>query len=177
MTVLNKKLLEHRTTKLAVANDSPRETVGYQEAHRVGILFTQIDRPKYQAIRNLAKQLKKDGKQVDVLCFLNKNGENYDFLYNYITSRDVSMLGKMHAGAAITFAEQEFDYLFYLDIKSNIYLQNILAMSRAKCRIGFYDGSNDDLLELMLNVNGNQDMAEVVDQIFFYTQKLGSHEK
>lgn len=177
MTVLNKKLLEQRTEKLAQANEAIRETVGYFKAQNVGILFSQIDRPKYEAVRNLAKQLKKDGKTVDVLCYLSKNGENYDFLYNYITSKDVSMLGKMHSGAAITFAQQPFDYLFYLDLKGNIYLENILAMSQAKCRIGVYEKNKDKLFELMLNVTGKPMINEVIDQIFYYAKKLGCNGK
>ncbi len=177
MTVINKKLLENRTHKLAEENSTLRHTVGYQEADHVGILFSQVDRPKYAAVRNLAKQLKKDGKKVDVLCYLSKNGENYDFLYNYITSKDVSLWGKMHSDAAITFAQQPFDYLFYLDLKSNIYLENILAMSQAKCRIGFYQKQGDDILELMLSVKKDPVMSEVIEQIFFYTQKLGSNGK
>ncbi|MDH3711308.1 MAG: hypothetical protein OER04_15540 [Cyclobacteriaceae bacterium] len=175
MTVINRKLLEQRTIKLAVENNTVRETVDYKQAKRIGILFSQLDRPKYEAVRNLAKQLKKDGKNVDVLCYLGKNGENFDFLYNYITSKDVSILGKMHSGAAITFAQQPFDYLFYLDVKRNIYLQNILAMSKAKCRIGVHvkDPEVDKFLELMLSFKENQVYSEVVDQIFYYTKKLG----
>ena len=175
MTVINRKLLEQRTVKLAISNDTVRETVGYENAKRIGILFSQNDRPKYEAVRNLAKQLKKDGKKVDVLCYLGKNGENFDFLYNYITSKDVSLWGKMHSGAAITFAQQPFDYLFYLDTKGNIYLQNILAMSKAKCRIGVHTKEQeiDKFLELMLSTSDNQLYSEVIDQIFFYTKKLG----
>lgn len=175
MTVINRKLLEQRTIKLAVENETVRETVGYEQAERVGILFSQSDRPKYEAVRRLAKQLKKDGKKVDVLCYLGKGGENFDFLYNYITRKDVSLWGKMHSGAAITFAQQPFDYLFYLDIKSNIYLQNILAMSKAKCRIGVHlkEPEVDKFLELMLSIKDNQVYSEIVDQIFYYTKKLG----
>ena len=176
MTVLNKNILISRTQKIAAQNQSDRCTIGYQKANRIGILFSQTDRSKFEAVRFLDKNLKKDGKKVDVLCFLEKNGENYDFLYNYITSKDVSMWGKMHSGAALTFAQQPFDYLFYLDIKGNIYLQNILAMSKAKCRIGFYEKSNDDLLELMLSIQqNNPQIKEGIEQIFFYTKKLGSN--
>lgn len=177
MTVINKKLLEQRTVKLAEENTSIRETVDYKTANRVGILFSQIDRPKYEAVRNLVRQLKKDGKEVEVLCYLGKNGENYDFQYDYITSKDVSLLGKMHSGAAIAFAEQEFDYLFYLDAKGNIYLQNILAMSQAKCRIGLYEKNSDELFELMIGVDENAVIGDVVEKVFFYTKKLGCNEQ
>ncbi len=173
MTVLNKKLLVQRTEKLAGKNRAVRETVGYQEATKVGILFSQTDRRKFQAIRNLAKQLKKDGKKVDVLCYLGKDGENFDFLYDYITSKDVSILGKIDSHDAISFAEEHFDYLLYLDVEQNIYLQNILAMSKAKCRIGLFEVNRKELLELMINLNGEPAIEEVIDQIFYYTKKLG----
>jgi len=56
-----------------------------------------------------------------------------------------------------------------------MYLENVLAMSKAGCRIGFYKRDNDDLLDLMINVNGMSPIGEAIDQILFYTRKLGSH--
>jgi hypothetical protein len=50
-------------------------------------------------------------------------------------------------------------------------------MSKASCRIGFYQKNKDDLLDLMLNVNGQPSMGEAIDQILFYSKKLGSDGK
>jgi len=175
MAVINKSLLQKRTERLLSENKSTRNTVNYANAQTIGILFTQSTRNKYHAIRSLIKQFKNDGKQVEVLCYLKKGGENYDFLYDYITSNDIGLLGKMQSSSAIKFAQQIFDYLFYLDLKENMYLENVLAMSKAGCRIGFYKRNNDDLLDLMINVNGMSPIGEAIDQILFYTRKLGSH--
>ena len=93
MTVINKSLLQKRTERLLTENRSTGNTLSYEDAKTIGILFTQSDRRKYQAIRNMAKQFKNDDKRVEVLCYLEKGGENYDFLYDYITSKDVGMWG------------------------------------------------------------------------------------
>jgi hypothetical protein len=107
---------------------------------------------------------------------LEKGGENYDFRYDYITSKDVGFWGKMQSSSALQFAEHRFDYLFYLDLKNNLYLENVLAMSRANCRIGFYKKSNDNLLDLMIQVNGSASIESAIDQIMYYTRKLGTNE-
>jgi hypothetical protein len=177
MAVIYKNILQQRTKRLLSENKNSRHTVSYTNAQTIGVLFTQSTRNKYQAIRNLTKQFKNDGKQVEVLCYLEKGAENYDFLYDYITSNDVGLWGKMQSPSALKFAQQTFDYLFYLDLKENIYLENVLAMSKASCRIGFYKRKNDDLLDLMLNFNGKYSIGEAIDQILFYTRKLGSDGK
>ncbi len=177
MAVIYKNLLQKRTERLQSENQSSRNTVSYVDAQTIGVLFTQSTRENYQAIRDLVKQFKNDGKQVEVLCYLEKGGENYDFLYDYITSNDVGLWGKMQSSSALKFARHTFDYLFYLDLKENMYLENVLAMSKASCRIGFYKRNNDDLLDLMLNVNGRLSIEAAMDQILFYTRKLGGDGK
>lgn len=177
MAVLYKNLLKKRTERLQSENQSSRKTVSYAAAQTIGVLFSQSTREKYQAIRELVIQFKNDSKQVEVLCYLEKGGENYDFRYDYITSKDVGLWGKMQSPSALKFAQQTFDYLFYLDLKENMYLENVLAMSKASCRIGFYKKNKDDLLDLMLSVNGRPSMGEAIDQILFYSKKLGSDGK
>ncbi len=177
MELINKTLLRRRTERLLDQNQSTGNTVSYQDAKNIGILFTQSDRKKYQAIRDLVKQFMNDEKQVKVLCYLEKGGENYDFRYDYITSKDVGLWGKMQSSSALKFAETTFDYIYYLDLKRNIYLENVLAMSKASCRIGFYKKNNDSLLDLMVQVNGKAPFEKAIDQILFYTMKLGSDGK
>jgi len=173
--LINKSLLQKRTERLLTENQSTGNTLCYADAKIIGILFTQSDRSKYQAIRDLAKQFKNDNKQVEVLCFLEKGGENFDFRYDYITRKDVGLWGKMQSPSALKFAEISFDYLYYLDLESNIYLQNVMAMCKSGCRIGFYNQENNGLLDLMIQVNGKSTMKTAIDQILFYTMKLGGN--
>jgi hypothetical protein len=175
MALLNKSLLQKRTARLLTENKSSGNTVSYADARSIGILFTQSDRKKYQAIRDLVKRFKNDDKHVEVLCYLEKGGENYDFRYDYITSKDVGLWGKMQSPSALKFAEIGFDYLYYLDLNSNIYLENIMAMCKSCCRIGFYNKENNGLLDLMIQVSNTSTMESAIDQILFYTMKLGSN--
>ena len=156
-------------------NKSSGNTVCYAEAKSIGILFTQSDRKKYDAIKDLVKRFKNDDKRVAVLCYLEKGGENYDFRYDYITSHDVGLWGRMQSPSALKFAEIGFDYLYYLDLKSNIYLENVMAMCKSRCRIGFYHKENNKLLDLMIQVNSTATIESAIDQILFYTMKLGSN--
>ena len=100
--------------RLIAENQSVGAAVSYADAKSIGILFTQSDRTKYMAVRSLIKQFKNDGKQVEVLCYLEKGGENYDFLYDYITSSDVGMWGKMQSQAALKFSKLTFDSEFII---------------------------------------------------------------
>ena len=174
MSVLNKTFLQRRTARLLSQQQSTGKMVRFQEAKKIGILFSQKDRKKYTAIKNLIKEFKIDGKEVEVLCYLEKGGENFDFLFDYITSNDVGLWGKMQSAAALKFSNMTFDYLFYLDLKANLYLENVLAMTKASCRIGFFKKKNDGLLDLMININGKPTIEEAIEQVLYYTKKLGA---
>ena len=90
MSGFSNKLLTRNTQKAIRKGKIKRGSVSYDDAENVGILFTVIDRPKHTLIKKFIKLLEKDKKQVDVICLLGEGKENYDFIFDYFTTRDFS---------------------------------------------------------------------------------------
>ncbi len=147
--MLGSKLLEYRLGKL-IRKTRDQDTVGYADAKYVGVLYTGEDLKKHDAIKQLVKKIKKDGKKVEVLSFLPEGIQNFEFRYNFFTGKDISWLGKFRNPDVTSFANQQFDYLLYVDFESLPHMRYILAMSQAKCRVGHFEEDNRPVCDLMV---------------------------
>lgn len=171
--MLTKKLLNYKTRGLAKKNSFPRTSMQYNQVNLVGLIFTIGSKEKHESIKSLVKRLEEDGKKVVVLAFLPKKQENHEFLFDFFTEKEVSFWGKINSDKVSSFAKQPFDYLFYIDQESNLLIRNVLAMSKAKCRISTYDEQNSQYSEMMVQVPGKgASIKQLVDEMYRYTKLL-----
>jgi hypothetical protein len=161
-------LLTYKTRNLLSKNNIPRLTIEYRKAWEVGILYSVEDLSKHEMIKEFIRHLEKDIKKVEVLTFLDKDKENLEFRYNFFTVSDFSFWGEPIADSITKFAEKKFDFLLYLDLEINIYMENILARSKASCRIGSYQENKQEFFELMVNVTENAKICHLIDQMYHY---------
>ncbi|GAA0894071.1 hypothetical protein GCM10009122_37510 [Fulvivirga kasyanovii] len=170
--MLSKKILSYKTKALVKKSKVARNSVSYEQAKSIGIVFTIDDLAKHETIKQLVRRLEKDGKKVQALAFLPKGKENFEFLFDFFTDKDVTMWGNFTADQVHSFVEKPFDYLFYLDQKSNPLITNILAMSKAKCRIGKFNEVNNQLCELMIQTQNGSSIQHLAEEMYKYTKIL-----
>ena len=164
------RLLRYNTKKNGKSNRAIRTSLPYKQAIQIGIIFTVEDRQKHDDIKEFVRKLEHEGKQVKVISFLPKQKDNYEFLFDFFTEKDLSFWGNITSTAANKFTDTSFDFLFYLDTTPNPYLINILARSQAKCRVGKFIEGQEPYFELMLQVeNGTR---ALIDAVHKYTAKL-----
>lgn len=165
------KLLRYKTQSFLRKNTTPRHNAAYRQAVSIGIIFTVQDRKKHDHIKDLIRKLEHDGKQVKALGYLPPNQENYEFLFDFFTYREVSVWGNITAPSALKFADTAFDFLIYLDASPNEFILNLIAKSRAKCRIGkFWDEGAEPYFEMMIESRG--DARQLIDDLYRYTTAL-----
>ena len=169
-----KKVLSYKTNHYLKKNKAGRENISYEKARTVGVLFSVEDRLKHDVVCDFIQKLKDDGKKVTVLCFLGKNKENIDFKFDYFSFDDVSFWGKIKSEGIDKFIDQEFDFLYNLDIKTNILIDYILAKSKSKCRVGIYNERNTRLFEMMIKVDEYKNLEKIAGQLLHYTKELVS---
>lgn len=170
--MLTKKLINLRTKSLLKKNPTHRSSMIYDKADQIGVIFTIDSKEKHDTIKSFIKQLEADGKKVDVIAYLPKNKENYEFLFDFYTAKDISFWGSFTSDKVTSFASKSFDYLFYIDTQSNILNRNILAMSKAKCRVAPFDELNEDYSEMMVQVPKKASITELVNEMYRYTKLL-----
>ena len=171
--MLSKKILVHKTRSLIKKNQPPRLSPSYQHAAKMGVIFSTEDLAKHNTIKGLVNKLKADGKEVTVLTFLPKDRHNFEFKFDYFTAGDFSIFGNHTSKDALDFAAQPFDYMFYIDLEPNPFIENLVAMSKAKCRVGRYSRSSDqDLFEFMIRTREKGTNQELADEMYRYTKIL-----
>lgn len=164
------KFLRHKTRSYLKKNKTPRYNEAYRKAVSIGVIFTVEDRQKHDQIKNLIRKLEHDGKQVKSLAYLPAHQENYEFLFDFFTYREISFWGNITASSAIAFAESPFDFLLYLDTTPNELILNLIAKSKAKCRIGKFWTDGEPFFEMMVESHG--DAKALIDDLYRYTTAL-----
>lgn len=162
--------LKLKTNAYLKKNKSLRASLPYKQARQVGIIFSVEDKSKHDEVKEFIRHLEHDGKQVKVICYLPKNTDNYEFKFDFFTDNDLSFWGNITSATAITFAEVPFDFLFYLDTAPNPLLLNLIARSKARCRIGKFWNHGQLFFEMMIETaNGTRSLIETM---YKYTTAL-----
>lgn len=162
--------LKIRTNSQLKNNKTVRISTPYKEAVSVGILFSVEDRAKHDAIKEFIHKLEHDGKKVDVISFLPNKKENYEFLFDFFTLKEVTFFGQITSGHAVKFSQTPFDYLFCVDSEPNPMILNLLARSKAKCRVGKFSEAAKPFFEFMIDHAGHA--KELVTGMYKYTTQL-----
>lgn len=163
-------LLKFRTKSYLKKNKSSRLSLPYNQSDSIGIIFTIEDLKKHEMIKAFVRKLEGDGKKVEVMSFLPRDKQNYEFLFDFFTDKEISFWGHNTSDKAVRFSEASFDYLFYLDTEPNPLILNLLARSKARCRVGKYWEEGKPFFELMIESTG--DTKILIDGMFKYTSQL-----
>lgn len=164
------RFLHLRTNSALKSNNSLRSSIPYHQAHSVGILFSVEDKQKHDSIKEFIRVLQNDGKKVTILEFLPYKKDNYEFMFDFFTAKDLSFWGKVNSPGADKFMETPFDYLYCIDNASNPLTLHLLARSKAKFRIGKFSQQDQPYFELMIEQNGS--IKNLIDNMYKYTKQL-----
>ncbi|MTI20565.1 hypothetical protein E1176_05995 [Fulvivirga sp. RKSG066] len=169
--MLNKKLLSYKTKSIIKKSQVPRGSMAYNNAETIGLIFSIDDLHKHESIKRFIDRLSADNKKVEVLSYLPKKKENHEFLFDFFTVKDINFWGTFTSEKVEKFAKKPFDYLFYLDVESNPLIRNILAMSKAKCRVGRFSEENEPFCEMMIQTTDNS-IDSLINEMYKYTKIL-----
>ena len=162
--------LKMRTNSQLKKNKTVRGNIPYKQATTVGILFSVEDKRKHDDIKELIHKLEHDGKKVQVMSFLPNKKENYEFMFDFFTTKDISFFGQITSDHAMKFSETPFDYLFCIDAEPNPMILNLVARSKAKCRVGKYREEATPFFEFMIDNVGP--IKGLMDGMYTYTTQL-----
>lgn len=175
MSRVKEKILALYTKRLIKTDRVVRTSVGFQQAHSMGILYSADNSQKHEEIRRLATQLNEMGKQVTGLCYATAPIQATNVVFPTITHRDLRLWGTITNPQAQAFVNTPFDYLFQVDLVGCPVLDYLLAKSRAKCRVGYYDTVRTGLFEMMVTFDKQTDHSAIhalTAQMAHYTQLL-----
>jgi len=175
MPWIKQKILTHYTKRIIHTNRVVRTNVGFQRAQSVGILYSADNPQKHKVISHLARELKKMGKKVTALCYTTMPIQEVANTFSTITHHDIQLWGAITHHKAQTFINTSFDYLFQADMIGHAVIDYLLARSKAKCRVGYYDTARTSLFEIMVSFDeqpDNNNIDTLTTQMVHYTKLL-----
>jgi hypothetical protein len=170
MAGMKLNFLKRRTNNLLRNDKTPRANVSYKKAQQIGIIFSVEDKVKHENVKSFIKKFEHDGKHVTVIEFLPDNKDNYEFRFDFFTEKDLSFFGNITSNDALKFASTPFDFLFYLDSTPNPLILHLLALSKAKCRVGRLWDDGRPYFEFMIESAANT--KEMIETMYKYTALL-----
>jgi hypothetical protein len=159
-----------RTRSALRKNQSLRSSIPYKQTKSVGIVFSVEDKQIRQDVKEFIRTLELDGKQVKVLEFLPNKKENYEILFDFFSIEDLTFWGNINSEHANNFSKTSFDLLFYVDLNSNPLVLDLLARSKAHCRIGRYCKEESPYFELMIKQVGTP--KGLMETMYKYAKQL-----
>jgi hypothetical protein len=162
--------LKMRTASALKKSKVSRVSIAYKRAQSIGIVFSVEDKQKHEDVKEFIKALELDGKKVKVLEFLPRKKDNYEFLFDFFTDKDLSFWGNITSADALSFSETPFDYLYYIDQESNPLVLHLLAISKAHCRVGRFAEPESVYFEMMIEHHGST--KGLIDSMYKYSRQL-----
>ncbi|MDH5599426.1 MAG: hypothetical protein OEY34_09885, partial [Cyclobacteriaceae bacterium] len=91
--MISKSIIRYKTKSGSKKNSELRDSPSYRNSQLIGILFCVEDIEKHQSVKHLIKTFEHDNKKVQVLTYLPKDKDNYEFLFDFYSKKDFTFLG------------------------------------------------------------------------------------
>ncbi|MFC2125459.1 DUF6913 domain-containing protein [Bacteroidota bacterium] len=174
---IKEKLFKLINRRVLNRNKMERVNSSFYNAKKIGLLYTWEGDSKKEAVDEFVRVMDLAGKEVYTACFykslINIGPQVQDLIF---TRKDFKLFGGIKSDELVDFSTQEFDFIFHLDTESNIFIENILARSKACCRVGRYDESRKEYYDFMIDVGSDQKIEILCSEMLKYTKQLVTHD-
>lgn len=165
--MLGKFLVRIKTALALKRNDAIRVSEAYKAAKKIGLLYTLDQNRAEDLLEELIKKFESDHKEVNTMTFVPVASKLENPPYAHFDEKDLNAKGNWSNDSVKDFRNEPFDFLVSLDWNQNKYTQNILAGSKAKCRVGRYEEGKNKYFELMISP-GNEKYESFLDEVYHY---------
>lgn len=167
-----KNLLLKLKNKQAAKRVRPTSTVAYSSAKTVGLL---LDEYAYKNIhKNITESFEKDGKSTTtvVLRKLDETAKPLGPDCIEVNEKQVSATGKISNESLERFIHTDFDFLCVISDESTLLLENILAFSEAKCKIGQHKEETLNYCDLMVTGTPDESILTITQRMLHYIKSI-----
>ena len=167
--ILN-QALSYKTKRYQKDNNKLRSSIPYNEAVQIGIVFSNDTHEKSLKAEQLVAKYRADNKQIKVVAY-DRNVQVKHLPFESFSNKDINFWGSFINQSINQFAETSFDFLICLDNPPSKIIQNLIAKSKAKCRVGISASMEvpDNLFELIIQTANDMNL---VDSIYSYTKNI-----
>ncbi len=167
-TYFYNRFLKSKTAYAAIM----RVPTNYERARNIGIIVDATDENRRAAAIKYAEALRKDGKNVDIRGFANVTTPVDNYPFKTWNAKQLAWSGQLSEEAGGQFWNTQYDYLINLNPMPCQPLETVAALSRAHLRVGAYHSDLVDFYDVMVDLNGSNDMQHFIGQVDFYIKRI-----
>lgn len=155
-----------------------KAVVNLLEAKSIGLVYKVTDEKLFNAVKRLIKDLTNDKRQVMALGFVDDDTiPDYcvaAFSGYYFNRKALNWYKAPRSDYIIAFINKEYDILIDLSTSNDYILKYIVALSRAKFKVGRQRRGFEKYYDLMLRMKRSASLNEFVDNAVHYLTVLKS---
>ncbi len=165
--MFKKSFINLHTKSALKRNSTKRGNIPFFKVKNIGIIHSYVNQEQIKIIYHFFDQLEKDDLKVQVLVLKDKDIELNIPEFIVADEQGLTQFGKWDNENIKDFFKEPFDYLLHLNLESTELVDNILAMSKAKCRVGKHLDEREIYYELMVSPE-KESFRKLIDQIYHY---------
>ncbi len=169
--MFKKKFLSFKTASFLKSGKVKRTANGFSDSLSIGILFTYSDKHNFELVNGMIDKLRSEGKEVSPITYIVKTGEDDTYDFPFFNFDDIDFWGNWKKPLVNNFIDIPFDFLLNLDLNTNRATQNVLARSKARCRVGRFEEGKSDYFEMMIDHKEN-DYEAFIEQVYRYIKNV-----
>lgn len=179
MRILKKwqaQLHDHFLAKQLSQMRRNQQPVTFEEAQSIGLLFDATELDNRNFVQAYAEQLKKKGKKVKLLAFLNETKQQNQFTFAHFSRKEIDWLMRPKGDAVETFVKTPFDYLINLYESGKKPLEYISILSQAHLKVGTYPIKHGGF-DLVIEMQEEHQLSHFVKQLDYFFKRLNSNQQ
>lgn len=149
-----------------------RRNISFAEAKSVGILFDITNPQNEKVVQDYMEYLKKQGKSVELLAYVNDNARHNNYVFRHFNNRDLSMFFFPKSDVVEKFMNTKFDLLICMYTGEIAPLEYVATFSNAYLRVGQYHEQKTHCYDLMIDTPASADLKTYSGQLDYFLKLI-----
>lgn len=149
-----------------------RIVTNLEDSVSIGIIYDSSNPDNDIIITKYAENLRKQGKTVDLLGFVNDTKTEHKADVQIFNKTKLSWINIPHDEKVEQFVAKKFDLLIAAFTQPNPALEYVAGISRAGWKTGTYAADKTHLYDLMINLHGKNDLSYLLEQTTHFLNQV-----
>lgn len=142
------------------------------DAKSIGIIYDSTNPDNDIVITRFAENLRKQGKEVELLGFINDNKLDHKADIQVFNKKQLDWKQVPNDPRVEAFVGKRFDLLLACFVEENLPLEFIAATSSAKWRLGPYSEAKTAYYDMMINLGSKNNLPYFLEQSVDFLNKI-----
>jgi hypothetical protein len=142
------------------------------DAHSIGILYDSSNPDHDIVITKFAENLRKHEKVVEILGLINDMKTEHKGDISIFNKKNLNWMGIPENEKVEQFAGKKFDLLIASFIQPNTSLEYVVAVSKARWKVGAYAPDKTELYDMMINLHGRNELPYFLEQTTHFLNQI-----